>query len=82
MTIKNKINIKDKEVNRVYFGDRFLAKMIEPSFEKGTVVTVVEDLNEENLDCGRNYDLEDIDGNRLWNAYMVIVNGIKFIDKS
>lgn len=76
---KDKIDIKDKEGNEVYFGDRFLAKMVEPSFEKGTIVTVIEDLSEENVACGRNYDLEDIDGNRLWNAYMVIVNGIKLI---
>lgn len=72
-----KIDIKDKNGNEVYFGDKFLAKMIEPSFEKGTIVTVVEDSSEENMACGRNYDLEDEQGNRLWNAYMVIVNGEK-----
>jgi len=71
------INIKDKNGNDVYFGDRFVAKMITPSQEKGTVVTVVEDLSPENIDCDRNYDVEDENGDRLWNAYMVIANGDK-----
>jgi hypothetical protein len=73
------IDIKDKNGNSVYFGDKFLAKMIESSSENGTVVTVVEDLSEENISCGRNYDVEDFNGNRLWNAYMVISNGAKII---
>ena len=72
-----KIDIKDRNGNEVYFGDKFIAKMITPSFEKGTLVTVVEDMSKENIDCDRNYDVEDSQGNRLWNAYMVITNGDK-----
>ena len=74
---KKKIDIKDKSGQDVYFGDKFVAKMIQPSHEKGTVVTVVEDLSEENIACDRNYDVEDEQGNRLWNAYMVIRNSNK-----
>ena len=79
MNTQNKTlpNIKDKLGRQVHFGDKFLAKMMTPSFEKGTLVTVVEDVSKENLDCERNYDVEDAEGNRLWNAYMVIRNGVK-----
>jgi hypothetical protein len=77
--MSNKINIQDKNGNDVFIGDKFIATMISPSHEKGTLVTVVEDLSEENIACDRNYDLEDEQGNRLWNAYVVIVNGEKFL---
>ncbi|GAG03213.1 unnamed protein product [marine sediment metagenome] len=77
MTIKDKIDIKDKSGNDVFFGDKFIAHIIKPSFKKGTIVKVVEDTSEENIACGRNYDVEDEYGNRLWNAYMVITGGKK-----
>lgn len=75
--IQEKIDIKDKNGNTVYFGDKFIAQMVEPSYAKGTLVTVVKDLSDENIACDRNYDLEDEKGDRLWNAYMVITNGVK-----
>jgi len=65
-------NITDKNNNEVNFGDKYLATMITPSTEKGTVVTVVIDLSKENIDCDRNFNVEDDEGNRIWNAYMVI----------
>ena len=71
----SKIDIKDKDYNNVYFGDKFLAHMIIPSFQPGTIVTVVKDESKENLSSGRNYDVEDRDGNRIWNAYLVIRHG-------
>ena len=74
--MKYKINITDKNNNLVYEGDVFEARMIEPSFETPTKVSVVKDLSKENLECGRDFDVEDKDGNRLWNAYMVIKNGV------
>ncbi len=77
--MREKIDIKDKKGNDVFIGDRFLAKMITPSNENGTLVTVVKDESEENLRCGRNYDVEDKEGNRLWNAYMVIINEEKLM---
>jgi len=70
-------NIKDKSGNNVYFGDKFLAHMVRPSHEAGTLVTVVEDLSEENISCDRNFNVEDEKGNRIWNAYMVITGGTK-----
>ena len=70
-------NIKDKSGNSVYFGDKFLAYMVRPSHEVGTLVTVVEDLSEENISCDRNFDVEDGKGNRIWNAYMVITGGTR-----
>lgn len=78
----NKANIKDKDGNDVFFGDKFLAKMIEPSYEKGTIVTVIEDLSAENIECDRNFDVKDYDGNRIWNAYMVIANGKKLNEQT
>jgi len=70
--MKTKPNITDKNNNEVNFGDKYLATMITPSTEKGTVVTVVIDLSKENIDCDRNFNVEDDEGNRIWNAYMVI----------
>ena len=75
--MSNLIDIKDKNGNYVFFGDKFIAKMIEPSPEKGTLVTIVKNESPENLECGRNYDVEDKNGDRLWNAYMVIRNQVK-----
>lgn len=72
-----KIDIRDVNESEVFFGDKFIAKIIRPSLVRGTLVTVVEDVSDENLDCGRNYDLEDQDGNRLWNAWTVIRGGEK-----
>ena len=65
---KEKIDIKDKNENDVFFGDKFLIKTVNSE----TVVTVVKDLSPENIECDRNYDVEDEEGNRIWNAYMVI----------
>jgi len=70
-------NITDRNDETVYFGDKFMAHMITPSIFPGTVVTVVKDISSENLDCDRNFDVEDEKGNRIWNAYMVIKNGTK-----
>ncbi len=76
MTDKYQINITDKNNNPVFVGDEFKARMIEPSFETPTIVKVVKDISDENLACDRDFDVEDIQGNRLWNAYMVIKNGV------
>jgi hypothetical protein len=59
-------NIKDANGNKVYFGDEFIAS------HGNTKVKVVEDTSPENIGIGRNYDVEDDEGNRIWNAYMVI----------
>ena len=69
---KEKANIKDSNRNDVYFGDTFWAYMMRPSAVPPTKVTVVKDESEENLECDRNFDVEDEKGNRLWNAYMII----------
>lgn len=69
---KEKANIKDSYGNDVYFGDTFWAYMMRPSAVAPTKVIVVKDESEENLECGRNYDVEDEKGRRLWNAYMII----------
>lgn len=66
------INIKDKNNQDVFIGDRF---MVEGTPKR--MVTVVDDFSEENMECDRDYDVEDKDGDRVWNAYMVIVNGVK-----
>lgn len=81
MEKKEKIGITDKNNNPVYVGDEFLVRMIEPSVQKPTKVRVVKDTSPENIECGRNYDVEDDKGNRLWNAYMVIKNGVKLVSK-
>lgn len=67
-----KANITDAYGNEVFFGDEFDAYMIKPSLVAPTKVRVVLDESEENLSFDRNYDVEDKNGNRLWNAYMVI----------
>jgi len=69
---EEKANIKDSYGNDVYFGDTFWAYMMRPSAVLPTKVTVVKDESEENLECDRNFDVEDEKGNRLWNAYMII----------
>jgi len=74
--MKYKINITDKNDNPVYVGDVFEARMIEPSFEIPTRVKVVKDISPENLECDRDFDVEDEKGNRIWNAYMIIKNGV------
>ena len=74
---KERVNITDKNNSPVYVGDEFLAKMIEPSIQMPTRVKVVKDTSPENLECDRNYDVEDDKGRRIWNAYMVIKNGVK-----
>ena len=74
-----KINITDKNNNPVYVGDMFEARMIEPSFEKPTLVRVVKDLSPENIEFDRDFDVEDELGNRLWNAYMIIKNSTKVL---
>jgi len=77
MTEKYQVNINDSNGDPVFVGDVFEAHMIRPSFVKPTLVTVVKDISEENTSFDRDYDVEDADGNRLWNAYMVIKNGTK-----
>lgn len=77
--MKYKINITDKNNNPVYVGDIFEAKIIEPSFETPTRVKVIKDISQENIDCDRDFDVEDDKGNRIWNAYMIIKNGIALI---
>ena len=67
-----KANITDAFGKDVNFGDKFDAYMIRPSLLPPTKVTVVKDVSKENLDCDRNFDVEDAKGNRIWNAYMVI----------
>jgi len=71
-----KINITDKNNNPVYIGDIFNAYMIFPSLVPPTKVKVVKDISPENMEFDRDFDVEDSDGNRLWNAYMVIKNGV------
>jgi hypothetical protein len=77
--MKYKINITDKNSNPVYEGDVFNAYMIRPSNLPPTKVTVVKDISSENLELDRDYDVEDSEGNRIWNAYIVIKNGEKII---
>jgi hypothetical protein len=68
-------NIKDKNGNKVFFGDKF-------RLATGRIVTVVKDTSPENLDCDRNYDVEDDEGDRVWNAYIVIAHGEKLTNES
>jgi len=70
-----KANITDKDGNHIYFGDTFWAYIMQPSASEPVKVTVVEDRSQNNLDCDRNFDVEDGNGKRIWNAYMVISNG-------
>ena len=77
--MKQNIDITDKNGDTVSFGDRFIAYIIQPSLVPGTLVTVIEDTSPENIECDRNYDVEDEQGNRLWNAYTVIKNGVKLL---
>lgn len=69
-----KINITDKEGKSVYVGDKFWAYIVSPTLSKPTEVTVISDTTEENLSFNRDYEVEDNEGNKLWNAYMVIKN--------
>lgn len=75
--MKYRINITDKNNNPVYEGAYFLVRMVEPSFSKPTLVKVVKDISQENMEFDRDFDVEDSDGNRIWNAYMVIKCGEK-----
>jgi len=72
---KYKINMTDKNNNAVYEGDVFYANLISPSLFPATKVSVVKDVSTENLNIDRDFDVEDEDGNRIWNAYMVIKYG-------
>lgn len=72
--MKYKINITDKNNNPVYEGDEF--NVSTPSDFLGTRVRVVKDISAENVACDRDFDVEDSEGNRIWNAYIVIKNGI------
>ena len=69
-----KANVKDSDGNDVYFGDTFWAYMMRPSAVAPTKVTVVKDESRENIECDRNYDVEDDKGNRIWNAYTIIAD--------
>ena len=62
---KYRININDKNDNPVYVGDVFDVNGI-------TKVKVVKDLSKENIECDRDFDVEDEEGNRIWNAYIII----------
>ena len=68
----NKANITDAFGKDVFFGDMFDAYIMRPSMSEPTKVTVVKDVSKENLDCDRNFNVEDKNGDRVWNAYMVI----------
>ncbi len=73
--MRYRININDKNNNPVYEGDVFEAYIITPSTFPSTRVKVIKDISFENRECDRDFDVEDNEGNRLWNAYMVIRNG-------
>ena len=76
--MKTMIDIKDVNGDDVFYGDKFMAYMVRPSHEKGTIVTVVPYIHNEELnEVEEKYDVEDSEGNRLWNSYMVIRNGEK-----
>ena len=70
--MREKANIKDAYGKNVYFGNTFDAYIMTPSLVPPTKVKVVKDESVENLTCGRNFDVEDETGCRIWNAYMVI----------
>lgn len=76
--MKDLVNITDREGNQVFVGDKFEARMT-PSQLTPDVVTVVKDITPENLECDRDFDVEDSEGNRLWNAYMVIKNNNRIL---
>ena len=76
-----KANIKDSDGRDVYFGDTFWAYMMIPSSSPPTLDTVVKDGSVENIECGRNFDVENQEGKRIWNAYMVIAHDCERGDK-
>lgn len=74
------VNIRDKDGNAIKEGDEFWAYMIRPSFMPPTKVKVVVDTSPENIECGRDYDVESKKGDRSWNAYMVLSSGDRCVD--